>query len=506
MVTVDTPVPLVAAQGMSITFGAVRANEDVNLRLLPAEIHCVLGENGAGKSTLMKLLYGIYQPDSGQIECLGEPVRISSPQVARRHGIGMVFQDFRLVPALTVLENVALAVPGRGPFLGTGPLRRRFAAMAELIGLRVNPSATVRELSIAQRQQLEIAKLLVADARVLILDEPTSVLAPQEADALFERMRDLRARGMAVVMITHKVKEARAVANRMTVLRGGRTVIESVDAGQLKDDELVEAMVGRAVPPLPHDRSKPREGAPVLEIRDLHVPGDGGRAGLVGVNLGVAPGEIVGIAGVAGSGQRELVDALAGARPWKSGQISVRGVELHRGLPSSALKAGVATVPEDPIAEWVVPGLSVLEHMALAGVGDSGRVSMDWSAVRRSAESLAEEADLRMASSERQVATLSGGNVQRVLLTRALAPGSAVYVLAYPNRGLDVASCRQVHELVLRRRDAGAGIVFVSEDLDELMMLCDRIVVLHDGRIAGDTTPAATNRSELGRMMLGTAA
>jgi simple sugar transport system ATP-binding protein len=244
----------------------------------------------------------------------------------------------------------------------------------------------------------------------------------------------------------------------------------------------------------------------VLEVRGLQVPGAGGRAGLVDLDFAVAPGEVLGVAGVAGSGQTELVDALSGALPWRSGQVLVRGAALRAGQPGSALRAGVMTVPEDPFTQWVVPGLSVLEHLALAGVGRVRGLSMDWPAVRRSAESLDREADLRMAGAERQVVTLSGGNVQRVVLTRALAPGSAVYVLAYPSRGLDVASCRKVHELVLRRRGEGAGVLFVSEDLDELMMLCDRILVLHDGRVAGIRTPAATDRSQLGRMMLGTAA
>ncbi|CAN5119471.1 ABC transporter ATP-binding protein [soil metagenome] len=503
----ETAVPILAVTGFTKHFGEVKANTGVNLEVRAGEVHALVGENGAGKSTLLKMIYGVYKPDSGSMFIDGAPVEPGNPAEARGLGIGMVFQDLRLVPALTVAENVALSLRG-GALLHLDKIAKQIEAASAAHGLSVHPKAKVRHLSIGERQRVEILKVLMTGARLVILDEPTSVLAPLEVEALFSVVRQLRDSGFGVVIVTHKLGEVRAIADRVTVLRGGVPILEGVDPSAYTNDELIEAMVGRAVATLSADRAPVPitvGSEPALRMTDVRANGDRGHEALKGISFHVSPGELVGIAGVAGSGQRELCEVALGLRQTTGGHVKLGG--RHTKRPTDAIRAGAVSVPEDPVADAVVSRLTVLEHMALDGRRFPKRgVGIDWGRLRRRTDEANDLMKLRMAPQTRRVSELSGGNIQRVVLTRELAIDSSLVVAAYPSRGLDVANVRRTQEILLERRTAGAGVLVVSEDLDELMAISDRIVVMHDGHVSGIVDFSDFDRQFIGRLMLGGAA
>jgi len=497
------PTAAVCLAGIVKRFPGVVACDGADLEVRAGEVHALLGENGAGKSTLMNVLAGLHRPDDGRIFLGGREVRWRSPRDAIAHGVGMVHQHFMLVPTLTVAENLALGRARPRFVLRRRALEAEVERLGREAGLPVDPRARVWQLSVGEQQRVEILKVLHRGARVLILDEPTAVLAPSEVAPLFAALRRLVADGRSVILITHKLGEVHAVADRATILRRGRVQAAGLEVARASRDELARLMVGDAAgTPLVREAREP--GAPVLEVSGLSAQGDRGLPALRGVDLAVRAGEIYGLAGVSGNGQRELIEVLAGLRVPSGGRVRVDGVDRAGADAATLRRAGVAHVPEDRLALGVAPRMSVAENLLLA-VTARHRGWRSPARVNAWAQGLADVSGLSLPAPGVTAGTLSGGNLQRVILARELSGRPRLLLAAQPTRGLDLGAAEAVHRQLLVQRAAGAAILLVSEDLDELLALADRVGVLYGGRLVGEQAGASLDPGVLGRWMTGAA-
>jgi general nucleoside transport system ATP-binding protein len=492
-------------QEITKTFGPIVANDRVSLRVERGTVHALLGENGAGKSTLMNVLYGLYRPDGGRILLDGRPVAFHSPRDAIRAGVGMIHQHFMLVPPLTVAENIVLGhEPLARPWLDLARAEREIAALSRTFALDVEPGARVWQLPVGQQQRVEILKALYRKADVLILDEPTSVLTPGEADALFAIIRRLRDDGRTVIFISHKLDEVMAVSDTITVLRRGR-VVETVARRATSPPALARAMVGRDVSfRVSHDRAP--AGAPVLEVEGLEARNDRGLPALRRVSFTVRRGEILGVAGVDGNGQGELAEVICGLRAPTAGRVRVGGREATGRSPAEIIRMGVGFIPADRQRVGLVLDFDIERNLILKRHREPPFCRgglMDFAAVRRAAAELIGRFDIRAAGSRVRARTLSGGNQQKLVLAREVASGPAVLVAMQATRGLDVGATEYVQRALLAQRDRGAAILYISTELDEVLTLSDRIVVLFQGEIVGTLDAATATAETVGLLMAG---
>ena len=497
--------PILELRSITKRFPGVLANDAVDLDLREGEVHALLGENGAGKSTLMNILYGLYTPDAGEIRLRGKPIDLGSTKSAIEHGIGMVHQHFMLIPVMTVAENIVLATEPRhvGILLDYDAAAQRVREISERYGLLVDPQARVERITVGQQQRVEILKALYRGAEILILDEPTAVLTPQEAKELFEIIRNLTGQGKSIIFISHKLNEVLEIADRITTLRRGRAV-DTVNASDATEESLARMMVGREVL-LRVEKSAPAPQEPLLEVEDLWVTDDRGLDAVRGVTFGVRGAEIVGIAGVDANGQSELIDAIAGLRHVRGGHVRIGGRDMTNRSARAVLDAGFGHIPEDRHRRGLVLPFSLAENLALyeyrSEPESRGGLLFPKRLISR-ARTLLREFDVRGGGPLTLAGALSGGNQQKVVLAREIDKNPQVLIAAQPTRGLDVGAIEFVHRRLVEQRDAGRAVLLVSLELEEILSLSDRILVIYEGQIVGEFPPTATEE-ELGFAMTG---
>lgn len=486
-------------------FSGFKANDQIDLKVKPGEIHALLGENGAGKSTLMNILSGLLAPTSGEILMNGEPVSIDNPTIANQLGIGMVHQHFMLVDAFTVTENIILGTePSTGGVINRKQAQKEIQELSDRYGLAVDPTANVSDISVGMQQRAEILKILYRGAKVLIFDEPTAVLTPQEIDELIEIMKGLVAEGKSIILITHKLAEIKQAADRCTVIRRGKS-IGTVEVADASSEELATMMVGHSVT-FKIPKAPAQIGAPVLNVKQLEVKESRGIPAVKGIDFTVHAGEILGVAGIDGNGQTELIEALTGLRKVSSGSIEIEGHDLTNAPVRKITETGVSHVPEDRHKYGLVLQMSLAENLSLQTYYHqplSHHGILDYKQIRKHALRLIKTYDIRTTNEQLKAGELSGGNQQKAIIARELDRDAKLIIVSQPTRGLDVGAIEYIHRQLIDQRDKGKAVLLVSFELDEIMNLSDRIIVLHDGKIAGEVRPETTTEQELGLLMAG---
>lgn len=511
-ITQTTDVPLaVEMRGIVKRFPGVLANDHVDFELLAGEIHALLGENGAGKSTLMNVLAGLYRQEAGIIKVKGSPVEFHSPRDAIKSGIGMVHQHFMLVPSQTVTENVLLGLDDPRFLMRLPEFDEKISAMGERFGLKVDPRAKIWQLSVGEQQRVELLKMLYRGVNVLIMDEPTAVLAPQEIEGLFNILRSMVAQGKSVIFISHKLQEVTAIADRVSVLRRGVATASGVPSKGVTRQELARLMVGREVI-FSLDKKPSRPGDVVLDVKDVYAENDKGLPALRGLSINVRAGEIVGVAGVAGNGQSELSQVITGLRKCKQGQVMLGGDLVSNRNTLFGIQRGMAYVPEDRTHVGSAPNLSVTDNVIMKKYRQppiSRAGMLDMNAAKKLANELKQAYDIIVPNVSTPVRLLSGGNLQRVILAREISGLPNFMVAVQPTRGLDVGAIEGVHRLLMTQREAGAAVLLISEELEELLSLSDRVYVIYEGKIMGEIQVSGTEPDQslietIGMMMTGT--
>lgn len=487
--------------GITKKFPGVIANDRVSIAVNPGEIHALLGENGAGKSTLMSVLTGLYHPDEGEIRIKGKRVQLASPRDAAMQGIGMVHQHFKLVQPFSAAENIMLGWSGLNQFYRVKEIEAKILECSQKYGLIIDPTAKIWQLSIGEQQRVEIVKLLFRGAEILILDEPTAVLTPQESMELYRNLRNMADHGKAVIVISHKMNEVMENTDRITVLRGGK-FIGTVMTKATSEGELARMMVGRDIGRTIEKVDKCR-GKQVLELRNASAMGDRGMMTVKDVSFEICEGEILGIAGVAGNGQKELAEVIAGLRPLKSGRLYVKNKDCTGADCKRLIDAGISYIPEDRMTTGLVPNLNAFENVILKSYRRMKGRLINWTHIRSYTGELVNRFDVKLSGLHYPVKMMSGGNLQKLLLGREIESEPGLIVAVYPMRGLDIGATDSIRKLLLAERESGKAVLLISEELDELFELSDRIVVIHSGEIMGTVNPAETTIEAVGLMMAG---